>query len=56
MADAYYAVVRQLSYTWEQLLREKCTRTFYMIEKLEEEAEKAEEDMPDEKPGKKSLN
>lgn len=56
MAEAYYAVVRKLGYTWEELLREKSTRTFFMIEQLEEEAERMEEDAPDKSPGQKSLN
>lgn len=39
--------MRKLGYTWDELLQEKCTRTFYSLRQLEEEAEEREENSPD---------
>jgi len=46
-----YAVVRNLDYTWEQVLSEKVPRTLFTVDKLAEEKEKREEEVPD-NPGK----
>lgn len=42
-----YAVVRNLDYTWEEVLTEKVPRTLFTIDKLAEEKEKREEEVPD---------
>lgn len=47
LADAAYACVRNLGYTWEELLSEKVPRTMFSIDKLIEEHEKREENAPD---------
>ena len=45
--DALYAVVRNLDYTWEDVLTEKVPRTLFTIDKLAEEKEQREEEVPD---------
>jgi len=41
--DAYYIIVRKLSYTWDDLLLEKVPRILFMLEKLEDEGERKRE-------------
>jgi len=36
-----------LDYTWEQVLSEKVPRTLFTVDKLAEEKEKREEEVPD---------
>lgn len=45
--DAYYLVVRKLSYTWNELLGEKVPRILFMLEKLEDEGQRKKEQLDD---------
>ena len=45
--DALYAVVRNLDYTCEDVLTEKVPRDLFTIDKLAEEKEQREEEVPD---------
>jgi len=38
-----YQLVREMGYTWEQVLEEDLPKTLYSLEKLQEEAEKKKE-------------
>lgn len=39
---AYYSLVRQLDYTWEDVMQEYVPQTLYTLEQLEEEAQERE--------------
>lgn len=41
--ELYYQLVRELGYTWEEVMREKVPQTMYSFQKLREEAKKRKE-------------
>jgi len=38
--EALYQLVREMGYTWDEVLEEDLPKTLYSLEKLQEEAEK----------------
>jgi len=48
-------LVRKLDYTWEEVLNEKVPRILFTVDKLVEEQEKREEEIPDD-PGSQNQS